>query len=97
MTSPITPIRPPAQIDPIGGTKPSGGAGFASVMKDAMSTVNNIQTGANATVESFLNGEGGELHQVALAQQQAAISFDLFMQVRNKVVTAYQEVMRMQL
>jgi flagellar hook-basal body complex protein FliE len=97
MTSPITPIRPPVQIDPIGGTKPAGGAGFASVMKDAMSTGNNIQTGANATVEAFLNGEGGELHQVALAQQQASISFDLFMQVRNKVVTAYQEVMRMQL
>jgi len=36
------------------------------------------------------------LHQVAIKTQQAELSFDLFMQVRNKVISAYQEVMRMQ-
>ena len=97
MTSPITPIRPAWQIDPIGGMKPAAGAGFTSVMKDAMNTVNSVQANASATVERFLNGEGEELHQVALAQQKASVSFDLFLQVRNKVVSAYQEVMRMQL
>jgi flagellar hook-basal body complex protein FliE len=43
-----------------------------------------------------LSGEGEELHQVALATKQAELTFDLFMQVRNKVVAAYDEVMRMQ-
>ena len=45
---------------------------------------------------NFLSGEGEELHKVALATQQADLSFQLFMQVRNKVVTAYNQVMQMQ-
>ena len=60
-------------------------------------TVNSLQNSADATVRRFLRGEGGELHQVALEQQQAQLSFDLFLQMRNKAVQAYQEVMRMQL
>jgi flagellar hook-basal body complex protein FliE len=47
-------------------------------------------------VNKFLSGEGEELHKVALASQQADLSFQLFMQVRNKVVTAYTQVMQMQ-
>jgi flagellar hook-basal body complex protein FliE len=47
-------------------------------------------------VNRFLSGEGEELHKVALATQQADLSFQLFMQVRNKVVTAYNQVMQMQ-
>ena len=41
-------------------------------------------------------GEGEELHHVAIATQQAELSFQLFMQVRNKIVAAYQQVMQMQ-
>jgi flagellar hook-basal body complex protein FliE len=47
-------------------------------------------------VNSFLSGEGEELHHVAIAAQQAELSFQLFMQVRNKIVTAYNQVMQMQ-
>ena len=47
-------------------------------------------------MDRFLNGEGEEIHKVALASQQADLSFQLFLQMRNKVVSAYQEVMRMQ-
>ena len=64
-------------------------------MADAVNKVDGVQKSSQATVERFLNGEGEELHNVALQQQQAAISFDVFLQVRNKVVQAYQEVMRM--
>ena len=52
---------------------------------------------ASASVERFLSGEGEELHTTVLATQQAELSFELFMQARNKVVSAYQEIMRMQL
>jgi len=48
-------------------------------------------------VEQFLSGEGGELHSTILATQKAELSFDLFLQMRNKVVSAYQEIMRMQM
>ena len=51
----------------------------------------------SASVERFLSGEGEELHTTILATQRAELSFDLFLQVRNKVVSAYQEIMRMQM
>jgi len=56
-----------------------------------------LQKSAEAEIGRFLRGEGVDLHQVALAQQQAQLSFELFLQVRNKVVQAYQEIMRMQI
>ena len=52
---------------------------------------------ASASVERFLSGEGEELHTPILATQRAELAFDLFLQTRNKVVSAYQEIMRMQL
>jgi flagellar hook-basal body complex protein FliE len=77
-------------------TAPSGGEAFQSVFSDAISSVQNYNNNAQTSVNSFLSGEGEELHQVAIKTQQAELSFDLFMQVRNKIVSAYQEVMRMQ-
>ena len=52
---------------------------------------------SQSSIDKFLSGEDEEVHKVALATQQAELSFDLFLQVRNKVVSAYQEVMRMQM
>lgn len=74
----------------------SPGAGFSSVLTDAISKVESFQNNASESVNKFLSGEGEELHKVALATQQADLSLQLFMQVRNKVVTAYNQVMQMQ-
>lgn len=74
---------------------PSGGA-FQSAFADAVAKVESFQQNAHASVEKFLSGEGEELHHVAIASEQAELSFQLFMQVRNKVVNAYQQVMQMQ-
>lgn len=70
---------------------------FQSVLFDAIQKVETFQASAEASVNRFLSGEGEELHQVALKTQQADLSFQLFMQARNKIVSAYQEVMRMQI
>ena len=51
---------------------------------------------ANQSVENFLAGKNEDVHTAVLATQRADLSFELFMQVRNKVVSAYQEIMRMQ-
>jgi flagellar hook-basal body complex protein FliE len=69
---------------------------FADAFAQAVSKVEAFQNNAADSVNKFLSGEGEELHKVALDSQQAQLSFDLFLQVRNKVVAAYQEVMRMQ-
>jgi flagellar hook-basal body complex protein FliE len=95
--SPITPIR--AAIAPIEAPSvrpPSPGNLFAEQLKTSMETVEGLGNQARQSAERFLNGEPEELHNVALASQQAALSMELFLQVRNKVVQAYQEVMRMQ-
>ncbi|HEY4359489.1 MAG TPA: flagellar hook-basal body complex protein FliE [Bryobacteraceae bacterium] len=90
LTLPVIPAVPPA------AAAPSGGAAFQSLFSEALSSVQNLNQNAQTSINSFLSGEGEELHQVAIKTQQAELSFDLFMQVRNKLVSAYQEVMRMQ-
>lgn len=74
----------------------SSGGAFQSAFADAVNKVESFQKNANDSMERFLSGEGEELHHVAIASQQAELSFQLFMQVRNKVVNAYQQVMQMQ-
>ena len=59
--------------------------------------VESFGQNASASVERFLSGENEELHTTILATQQAELSFELFLQARNKVVSAYQEIMRMQM
>jgi flagellar hook-basal body complex protein FliE len=98
MAAPILPVSGmtlPAAIKPAGQS--SSGGGFQDVFSSAVKTVEAYGQNASASVERFLSGEGEELHQTVLATQQAELSFELFLQARNKVVSAYQEIMRMQM
>jgi flagellar hook-basal body complex protein FliE len=88
----IPAIEPPS----LAGTQAASGGAFQSVLSDAISKVEGFQQNAQASVDRFLSGEGEELHHVAIASQQAELSFQLFMQVRNKVTAAYQQIMQMQ-
>jgi flagellar hook-basal body complex protein FliE len=82
-------------------TAPAAAAGkpgeFASMLAGAVQRVDQYRTDAGQAVDSLISGESGELHSVALAAQRAELAFELGLQVRNKVVQAYQEIMRMQL
>jgi flagellar hook-basal body complex protein FliE len=99
MSVAITPILPSAAVNPIGPLSPpvSSHGAFRSVLSDAISRVAEFQQNSGNAIGKFLSGEDEEVHKVALATQQAGIAFDLFLQVRNKVISAYQEVMRMQM
>ena len=92
---PISGIRMPDAVQAAG--RQGKGGGFQDVLASAIQKVEAIGQNADASVERFLSGEGEELHTTILAAQQAELSFDLFMQARNKVVSAYQEIMRMQM
>ena len=95
--SSLTPIAPIAPHAAAGAASAAGkSADFASLLNGAIQGVEQPRQEANLAVQSFLNGDG-ELHTVALATQRADLVFDLGLQVRNKIVSAYQEVMRMQL
>jgi flagellar hook-basal body complex protein FliE len=74
-----------------------GGASFQDVFASAIKSVEGVRQDAAASVERFLSGEGEELHTTVLAAQRAELAFDLFLQARNRVVSAYQEIMRMQM
>jgi flagellar hook-basal body complex protein FliE len=92
---PVARIITPDAIKPAG--QPASNGGFQDVFSSAIRTVEAYGQNASASVEWFLSGEGEELHQTVLATQQAELSFELFLQARNKVVSAYQEIMRMQM
>ena len=67
------------------------------MLQSAIGTVENARDNANQSVQNFLSGEGDDLHSTVLAVQRADLEFDMMMQVRNKVISAYQEIMRMQM
>ena len=97
MPPPIAPISSTTAIAAPsfeGGTKSAGG--FGAILQDAMGKVGELQNDASKSVESFLSGEGDDLHKTIMTTQRADLAMELFLQVRNKVVSAYQEVMRMQ-
>ena len=70
---------------------------FQNVLNGAIQTIESSQTDASGAVQRFLKGENEELHTAALAVQKAQMTFDLGLQVRNKVVDAYQQIMQMQM
>ncbi len=75
----------------------SQSGGFRDALQGAIGVVESYRAGANQAVESFLAGEGGELHTAILATERAELALDLFLQTRNKIVQTYQEIMRMQI
>lgn len=69
---------------------------FASVLKESINNINQSQLDADNMTQKLVNGENVDLHQVMIAQQKANITLQAALEVRNKVIDAYQEIMRMQ-
>lgn len=77
--------------------KTSGGdKTFGEVLVSALKDVNDAQLKADEVTKKFLIGEIQDLHQVTIASEQAKLMLQLAVEVRNKVVEAYQEISRMQ-
>jgi flagellar hook-basal body complex protein FliE len=99
MPGPILPIAAPSPVDAIrpAGAATTAGTAFQEVFSSAVRTVEAFGQDASASVERFLSGDGEELHTAVLATERADLAFELFLQTRNKVVSAYQTIMQMQL
>jgi flagellar hook-basal body complex protein FliE len=99
MASPVSGISQLPALDllkaPMSG--PAQDAGFSSILADAVNRVEKYRLDAENKTERFLGGENEDIHQVVMSAQQAELSFELFLQAKNKVVQAYQEIMRMQI
>lgn len=98
MSSPVSSLRIlPAEIESAtAGFGAASGGGFADTLRGAMEEMGQLQTQAEGKVASVLEGGGGDVHTALIAVEKADLSFQLMMQVRNKIVSAYQEISRMQ-
>jgi flagellar hook-basal body complex protein FliE len=74
----------------------TGDTGFSDALKSAVDGVNQTNDSAAAQVTSLLQGGGGDMNSVMIAVEKADVSFQLMMQVRNKIVSAYQDIEKMQ-
>lgn len=68
---------------------------FANTLKDAIASVNEQQIQSDTMTNKLINGGDVDLHEVMIASQKASVTLSATMEVRNKAVEAYQEIMRM--
>jgi flagellar hook-basal body complex protein FliE len=87
----------PAELD-TPALRPAGESesGFQEVLRSAMDDMDQLQGEADAKVAGVLSGNGADVHSALIAVEKADLSFQLMMQVRNKIVSAYEEISRMQ-
>jgi flagellar hook-basal body complex protein FliE len=87
-------IVPDATTMDVGGGEAS--ASFGDVLKSAVSGVDKVNDDAASQVTNLLQGGNGDINSVMIAVEKADVSFQLMMQVRNKIVNAYQDIEKMQ-
>lgn len=103
MTDPLnTPSRiedmalRPAGIPAERKTGPEGGASFKDVLQGLVAQVDSLQKDADTSIRGLIAGQETDVHNVAIKMEEASVAFDLMMEVRNKLLEAYQEISRMQ-
>ncbi|MES2538662.1 MAG: flagellar hook-basal body complex protein FliE [Pseudomonadota bacterium] len=99
--NPVDPVGPldflaPAQpLSPELAAGPSGS--FATMLEQGLSSVNDKLVQSDTHLRALAAGEVDNLHQVMIAMEDAKLSFQFALQVRNRLMEAYQEVLRMQI
>jgi flagellar hook-basal body complex protein FliE len=87
----------PAEVDPNALRSPDvSGSGFREVLHSAIDDIQGLEGQAGQKVAGVLAGNGEDVHSALIAVEKADLSFQLMMQVRNKIISAYQEISRMQ-
>ncbi len=75
---------------------PTSGKSFADTLKDSIQQVNQLQKDADVKMQQLATGKTDNIQDVMIAAEKADIGLRLMMQVRNKIVDGYQEIMKMQ-
>jgi len=95
----VAPAETPLPLDKsaeISSTQPAGDS-FAGMLGRMVADVNAKQSAAAEAVAGLQAGQGVPLHQAVIAMEEASVSFQLMVEVRNKLLESYQEIMRMQI
>ena len=93
---PVTGIGETRSATPLKAPAATGEGKFANVLQDSISEVNKLQQKADQSITALATNGEASLHETMIAMEEASVSFKTMMQVRNKIVEAYQEVMRIQ-
>lgn len=89
-------LPPSLNNEKAGGGKPVEGKKFSSLLSDAIQDINKLQINAEETISKVQLDNTASIHEAMIALEKADISFRAMMQVRNKIMDAYQEIMRTQ-
>jgi flagellar hook-basal body complex protein FliE len=87
----------------IGALKPGGspakteGASFQDILKESLAEVNDLQAEKSKKIEELVTNKEAGIDEVMIALEEASVAFEFTMQVRNRLIEAYREVMRMQI
>lgn len=92
LQAPEVPRAKTVKPDQAGG----GSGSFGEVLHNAINEVNQLQKQSSEEIQKLMTGEVNDIHTALIAVQKADLSFQTMMQIRNKIVQAYQEIMRMQ-
>ena len=89
---------PLSNVDISGVTAPKAAEqsdGFGQILREAVTQIDQAQGQAQDKIGEVLKGNGGDVHSAMIAVEKADLSFQMMLQVRNKIVAAYQEISRM--
>jgi flagellar hook-basal body complex protein FliE len=100
MSSVVTGLGSVGSISPLpalSSLQPEEGqGGFGAVLSSALQHLNQLSGGAEQEVGNLLKGASGDVSSVMIAVEKADVAFQMMMQVRNKIVNAYQDIEKMQ-
>ena len=93
---PITPLSINTEIKPSIATNEAGAGGFQDIFQDIITQAKETQAVANQDSLNLAMGQTDDLHNIMINAEKAAIALELTVQVTNKAISAYNEIMRMQ-
>jgi len=100
MTPKVAPMPAPSELlkpQEIAPGQPVGGDSFATMLGHMVSDINSQQNFATQSVNALQSGQKVPLHQAVIAMEEANVSFQLMVEVRNRLLEGYQQIMQMQI
>ena len=90
----IQPLKlPQFSVDPV---QQSQSSSFGNALQQSLEKVSRLQLEADASIDGLATGNQTDIHQTMIAVEKASLSFELMLQIRNKVISAYDKIMRTQ-
>jgi flagellar hook-basal body complex protein FliE len=92
----IETLNLPSFNEKTGASKVTGTASFVDALKDSINKVGELEKEADNEVQKLAKMETQDIHNTMIAVEKADLTFQMMMQIRNKIISAYEEIMRMQ-